>query len=372
MFLELMFFAVLSPLLPGLQHELRLSTSQAGVLVGMYAVGGVLGAVPATVLTARAGVSATAFWSLVAFAASSIAFGLAHSFTALLAIRFLQGLTGATCWSAAMIWLLEVAPEERRGELLGIAFGVSEAGAIAGPVVGGLAVATGRGPMFVGIAVLCLALAFATSRMPAPPKAGGSRGPALRTALSSGPVRMAMWISVLPSVMLAAISVLDPLEQHRLGAGSGQIAATFGVAAALGILVRPSFGRWSDRRGPRAPIRIALLVSLPLVLAVPWSRDRWTLALLSIAAIVLTGVIWAPLMVMLSEACAATGVGQTIAVAILNLTWAPSNVLGSIGGAAIAQAAGQKLAYAVLGLGLLAGYLALGRNERRLSAPATA
>jgi len=56
MFLELFFFAVLSPLLPSLKHELGLSTAQAGLLVAMYALGGLVGAVPAVMIVVRAGV----------------------------------------------------------------------------------------------------------------------------------------------------------------------------------------------------------------------------------------------------------------------------------------------------------------------------
>jgi len=108
MFLELVFFTVLSPLLPELKHELALSTSQAGVLVAMYAVGCAVGAIPALMIVVRLGVHRTAIVSLATFATMSVLFGLAHGYDALLAARFVQGLAGAACWTAAMLWLLEV------------------------------------------------------------------------------------------------------------------------------------------------------------------------------------------------------------------------------------------------------------------------
>ncbi len=362
MFLELFFYAVLSPLLPGLKHDLELSTSQAGLLVAMYALGALVAAVPAMLVAVHVGVRKMALVSLVTFAAMSIAFGVAHSYGALLAARFAQGLAGAALWTAAMVWLLEVAPPTRRGEMLGFAFGVSEAGAIAGPVVGGVAAAAGRASTFVAIAVLCLALAALATRFPPPRRATEGRL-RLRSMVSSGEVRMAMWIAVLPAILLAAISVLAPLQQHHLGAGAGEIAATFGVAALLGILVRPLFGRWSDRQGPIRPIRIGLLASAPVVLAVPWFESRWAVAVFIVGALVLTGVLWAPLMLMLSDACTAAGVGQVMAVAIMDLTWPPGNALGSTGAAAIAQAAGQRWAYAVIAAALLAGFVALSRRS---------
>jgi predicted MFS family arabinose efflux permease len=371
MFLELVFFAVLSPLLPALKHDLDLSTSQAGLLVAMYAVGCAVGAIPSLMITVRVGVRTTALASLVTFAVMSVAFGLAHSYEALLAARFVQGLAGAACWTAAMVWLLETAPLERRGELLGFAFGVSEAGAIAGPAAGGVAAGVGLAPTFIAIAVLCLMLAIVTSRFSAPP-APAEKRLGLRSALVSADVRRVVWISLLPAVVLAAISVLAPLQQHGLGAGSTEIAATFGLAAIVGILIRPFYGRWSDRHGPLRPVRLGLLACAPVVLAVPWMESRWAVAALVIVALILIGILWAPVMVLLSDACAAAGVGQIMAVAMMDLTWPPGNILGSAGGAAIAQTAGQRWAYATMAAGLLGGYLVLSRGRAdAVDAPVT-
>jgi predicted MFS family arabinose efflux permease len=361
MFLELVFFTVLSPLLPDLKHQLGLSTSQAGVLVAMYAVGCAVGAIPALMIVVRLGVRTTALVSLATFAAMSVVFGLADGYGALLAARFVQGLAGATCWTAAMLWLLEVAPLQRRGELLGFAFGVSEAGAIAGPAAGGIAAAAGRATTFAAIAGLCVLLGLVTTRFagpPPPPRKRLELGP----ALASRQIRKVMWITLLPAIVLAAISVLAPLQQHRLGAGSTEIAATFGVAAILGIVVRPFYGRWSDRRGPLRPVRAGLLACAPAVLVIPWVHTRLGTAALIIVALILIGVLWAPVMVMLSDACTAAGIAQLMVVATMDLTWPPGNIVGSAGGAALAQAAGERVAYAALAAALLAGYFALGRR----------
>ncbi len=362
MFLELVFYAALAPLLPGLKHELGLSTSQAGVLVAMYALGSMVAAIPTTSIAARTGARTTALLGLLTFAVASVAFGLLNSYGELLGARFVQGMAGTACWTGAMVWLLGAAPAARRGEMLGFAFGIGEAGAIAGPLVGGLAAGVGRAPTFVAVAVFALALALATLRFPAPPIAVDSRL-TLRPLLGSRRVRLIMWITVLPALLLAGISVLAPLQQDSLGSGPGLIAAMFGVAAALGMLLRPAVGRLSDRHGPVGPIRIGLLASFPVVFAIPWVANRWAAALLVIAALLMTGVMWAPLMMMLSDACLAIGVSQVMGVGIMNLVWSPANVLGSAGAGAIAQAAGQRWAYALMALPLLLAFVALSRRR---------
>ncbi len=361
LFLELLFFGLLSPLLPGLKREFDLSTSAVGVLMASYALGAIVGAALALVLCTRNGPRTAAVASLVAFAVSSAAFGLAPTYAALLSARFLQGVAGATCWTAGLVWLLEVGPLGGRGERLGYAFGVAETGAILGPAVGGVAAAVGRPTAFGGVAVACIFLALLTLRMP-PPEPISLVGSRVRAMVSSSSVRTTIWLTALPATLLAALSVLAPLQQHAIGAGAGEIAATFAVAALAGVLIRPLFGRWSDRRGPLRPIRIALLCLFPVVLALPWSDNRVLVALMICWSLVLVGVLWAPLMVMLSDACLAAGVGQIMAVTVMNFTWPPGNILGSAGGAAVAQAAGQRTAYALMAVALLCGYLALRRG----------
>jgi len=361
LFLELLFFGLLSPLLPELKREFDLSTSAVGVLMASYALGAIIGAALALLICTREGPRTGAVASLVAFAVSSAAFGLAPTYASLLGARFLQGVAGATCWTAGLVWLLEAGPLGGRGERLGYAFGVAETGAILGPAVGGVAAAVGRPAAFGGVAVACLFLALLTLRMPAPEPISlvGSR---VRGMVSSSSVRTTIWLTALPATLLAALSVLGPLQQHSIGAGAGEIAATFAVAALAGVLIRPLFGRWSDRRGPLRPIRIALLCLFPVVLALPWADNRILVALMICWSLVLVGVLWAPLMVMLSDACLAAGVGQIMAVTVMNFTWPPGNVLGSAGGAAVAQAAGERTAYALLAAALLCAFLALRRG----------
>ncbi|MHB2001543.1 MAG: MFS transporter [Solirubrobacteraceae bacterium] len=362
LFLEALFFVVLAPLLPSLKHELRMSTSQAGLLVAMYGLGSIGAAIPATICAARVGARAAALLGLVTFAATSVLFGLAQDYPLLLAARFAQGAGGAACWTGGMVWLLEVAPASRRGELLGIGFGVAEAGAILGPVLGDVAARLGRAPTFGGVAAISLLLALVTARTPPPP--ADQRGLRLLGTLSCPRIRTTMWLAGVPALVLSAIGVLAPLQLHRLGAGPGEIALSFGVAAAAGILVRLLAGRLSDRRGPSLPIKLGLLLSIPAVLAIPWPGDRSLAAALVVAALLANGIFWPPLMAMLSDACVASGAGQVTAVAVMGLSWPPGNILGAAGGGALAQAAGQRVAYSAMAAMLLAGYLALARQGR--------
>jgi predicted MFS family arabinose efflux permease len=369
MFLELIFFTVLSPLLPEFKHELGLSTSQAGVLVATYAVGSAAGAVPSVLLALRFGVRPTAIASLAGLAVMSGLFGAVRGYDALLAARFGQGLAGAACWTAGMLWLLDATPRARRGELLGIAFGVSESGAIVGPVLGGAAAAIGRGVAFSIVAALCLVIAAMTVCSPAPPRSEQARL-RLVEALASARVRKALWITLLPAVLLAAVSVLAPLQQHALGAGSAQIATAFAAAALLGVAIRPLYGRWTDRQGPLRPTRVGLLACAITAFALPWMRSSLAAATVLVVALIAIGVLWAPVMVLLSDACTAAGFRQVLVVAIMGLSWPPGNIAGAAGGGALAQAIGQRITYAVIAAIFVLGALALSGRRAPVTDPA--
>ena len=111
---------------------------------------------------------------------------------------------------------------------------------------------------------------------------------------------------------------------------------------------------------------------MPVIVALPWMQTRFGAAALIALALILIGVLWAPVMVLLSDACAAAGVGQLMVVAMMDLTWPPGNIIGSAGGGVLAEGAGQRVTYAVMAASLLAGYFALSGRRAPVSEPVVA
>src|SRR5437899_1143083 len=134
-----MFIAALAPLLPHYVDEFGLSKGEAGVLAGAYPAGVLLGGIPSGVLASRIGVRRTLLAGLLFLAATTVAFGLADSVWLLDAARLVQGIGSACAWTAGFTWLINAAPKERRGELIGTVLGVAIAGALFGPVLGAVA-----------------------------------------------------------------------------------------------------------------------------------------------------------------------------------------------------------------------------------------
>jgi MFS family permease len=113
-FLDVVFYAAITPLLPGYVEDLGLSKTSAGVLSAAYAGGTLVASLPAGFMAARLGPRRTLIAGLLLLGAASFAFGFGKHIVLLDLARFVQGVAGALAWAGAITWLMVTAPESRR------------------------------------------------------------------------------------------------------------------------------------------------------------------------------------------------------------------------------------------------------------------
>ncbi|HEX2045462.1 MAG TPA: MFS transporter [Gaiellaceae bacterium] len=343
---ESTFFAVLAPLLPHYVDEFGLSKAEAGALSAVYAAGGLAGAIPSGLLAVRVGVKPTVLGGLAIITATSVAFGLAESAWVLYGARFGQGVGSALAWTGGLAWLIRAAGGERRGELIGIAMGAAVAGALLGPVLGGVASLTGPPVAFGAVALCGAVLAVWAWRMPAP--APGDEPQPLRAlfaAFLEREIVSGFWLVSLAAFLLGVISVVAPLRLDELGWGALGISAAFLVSAGVEAALNPFLGRWSDRYGRLLPVRAGLFACIAVSVVLPWVDVRWPALLLVIAAGIAYGVFWVPGTALLSDGAHTAGLDQGFGFALLNVAWAPANVVGAGLGGALAGATGDAGPY---------------------------
>ena len=355
-FVDALLFSALTPLVPTYAEEFDLSKTGAGLLVGAYGAGALFGGIPGGLAAARFGPKRAVVGGLLLLSVASFAFALADSALALGGARLIQGVASTATWAGALAWISVSAPRDRRGEMIGTAFGAAIFGAVLGPVFGGLAELAGIGRAFVVVGLLTLAFAGLASL---------ARSAKRETASLAGLARAfrderflgGLWLNMLPAILFGLLIVLTPLALDDAGWGTFGIAGVFFAAGLVEVVLNPVLGRYSDRAGRLLPIRAALSASIVVALALAASSRAAIVALLVCAASISFGSLYTPGMSLTSHRAETVGLAQGLAFGVMNTAWALGEVVGPSAGGALADSAGDAVPYAICA-GLCAATLA--------------
>jgi MFS family permease len=363
-FVDALLFTALTPLVPAYADEFDLSKAGAGLLVGAYGAGAVLGGIPGGLAAAKWGPKRAVIGGLLLLAFASFAFASAGTALALGLARFLQGISSTATWAGALSWISIEAPRERRGEAIGATFGVAVFGAVIGPVFGGVAKLAGIDLSFtvVGAVVLVLAgLAALGGASRSQPIAFDGLTRALRDTRYLG----GLWLNMLPAILFGVLLVLTPLALDSAGWGAFAIAAVFFGAGLVEVVLNPVLGRFSDRVGRLVPIRASLAASAVMAAALASASSAVAIAALVCVASISFGSLYTPSMSLASHRADAAGLAQGLAFGVVNTAWACGELIGPTLGGALAESAGDAAPYLVgaslCALTLAATYRVAGR-----------
>ena len=345
---DTIFYAALVPLVPYFDAEFGLSKSIVGILSGAYGAGVLVGSAPGGYLASRVGVKFAALAGLLLMSLMSIVFGLADSVGVLIAARFLGGFGSALSWVAAFTWLTWRAPEERRGEMIGMMVSAAVVGALLGPVLGSAAAIFGTVPAFSVVAAIGVGMAVWAALEPAPgPTREGRLFASLRPVLRPE-IRIGLLFIALSPFLFSAINVLVPVELGRLGWGAAAVGAVFFVSASFEAVIHPLLGRWSDRSGFRTPIGFGLLCSAAILLVFAPTGNPWVLAVLVVLS---AGAFYAPLVPgtsLFSRRAEHAGVERAMAFGVTNFAWAAGYAAGAPLVGFVADMGGDAVSYLLL------------------------
>ena len=344
------FFNVLAPLLPKFAELYGMNKVEAGLLVGAFGAGTVVGTLPGMYLSLRRGYQVPVVCGMGLLAVASVGFALGTSFEALFLARFVQGLGSGVLWTGSLGWVVAAAGT-RRGTAIGSLLGAGVGGALFGPVCGVLAALLGIRPVFLALAAVATLLCVGVALSEAPAAGDERRAPALASPSRSG-IAAGLWLISLPAVLIGALGVIAPLRLHAAGADAALIGIVWVVAGFAGVIVSPAMGRWSDRGDRSHPLRAALLcaglLSTALLAAYTDGAGVWALAAITTATSISYGALWSPGMAILSEEAERGGLALHVASALQSL-WAPGLVVGSIVvGGVVAQWFSDAAAFALL------------------------
>jgi MFS family permease len=347
-FVDTIFFAALTPLLPSYADDLNLSKAGVGVLAASYPAGALLGGIPGGAAAARYGVKPVVVTGLLLMVVTTTAFGFAENIVLLDLARFAQGFASSLTWTAGLAWLVSQAPPRRRGLLIGTAMSAAIVGALFGPVLGGVASVIGIEVAFAAVAVLGLVLAVWAALTPAVRAEEAQPLTMLWAAVKDRAVLGSVWFVTLPALLFSTMNVLVPLRLDVLGMGALGISAVFLISAGIEAVLNPVAGRVSDQRGRLLPIRAGLAASALATALLPWPDSRWVLATVVVLAGMAFGVFWTPAMSHLADLAERRGLDYAYGFALVNIAWAPGQALGAAFGGALARATSDAVPYLLL------------------------
>jgi DHA1 family tetracycline resistance protein-like MFS transporter len=165
-FIDLLGFGIVIPLLPLYAEHYRPSPLQFGLLMSSYSLMQFIFAPILGRLSDRIGRRPVLLVSLLGTVIGYLIFAFAHTLTALFVARILDGITGGNIGTAQAVIADSTSPEERsKGMgLVGMAFGL---GFIFGPAIGGFAVHLGEAaPGLFAASLSFVAFLWAFFRLP--------------------------------------------------------------------------------------------------------------------------------------------------------------------------------------------------------------
>ena len=198
-------------------------------------------------------------------AGTSFALLTANSAPAVMALRFLQGFAGAAFYIAAVTIATDLAPKERRAEIITVFSLFLYGGIAAGPAVGEFLVRNSNfGRAWIVAGALGVIAALSACLLPETRSAGGP---------TKRPLRFLHPASISPGLVLmfaatgyASITSFSPLYARQIGIGSsGALYAVFAISI---VVVRLTTRKLADRRGRlavAAPGTVAAAVGMGLM-----------------------------------------------------------------------------------------------------------
>jgi MFS family permease len=371
MFIDAVFFALIAPLLPHYSDQLGLSKLEVGLLFAAHPAGTLLCAPLAAVLVRRVGARTTMALGLVALGLATIVFGFAASLGLLAFCRFIQGASAALVWCAGLARLRDVAPPERRGAALGLAGSAAGAGSLFGPGFAALSVVLSTEAVLLVLGLLALGLCAALHSAGELPAEGRDSSAEARPTSADVPlagIARPLVVIVVCGVVFGAVATLAPLQLAHLGVGVVGVAAVFGLSALGEMVAAPLAGHFSDLVGRIPPIRLSLLVAIPLLALQAVAGSAWVLGVAVALTAAVIASLWPLGTALLADESGERSGSPAGVFAASVVAWSGGLAAGSLLCGALAEGPGEGAAYAVLVAACALALLSLATVPRRPAA----
>ncbi|HRX17483.1 MAG TPA: MFS transporter [Gemmatimonadales bacterium] len=317
-FVDVIGFAMILPILPGTAASLGASPTLIGILVASYSAVQLLLAPVWGRVSDRIGRRPVLLLGLTGSAVSYVVFALAGSWPLLLLSRLLDGGSGATT-NVAQAWLADETTPERRSRAMGQVGAAVGLGFIVGPILGGITATRGVALTgWVAAAITLVNLVVAMVALPPAPPRREAPG-AIPAAAGRHQLLVPLAVLFLATLAFTVMYVVFPLwGEATVGADRSTVGYWFAFIGFITALTQGGIlGRLVSRLGEAGTTRIGagLLAAGLMCIATTAGGPAWqfygVLALLGAGY----GLAGPPMLGLISRATGAHRQGRVLGVA---------------------------------------------------------
>ncbi len=273
-----------APVIALVAIELGASVATAGFVVGLYALGALLGDIPAGILVSKVGDRRIMAVASAALGVAALGVLAGPSLAVFALLVTLMGTATSMFGLARLVTATELTPVGQRGRVMSTIGGIHRIGLLVGPILGGLAIGPlgVAGPFMVhGTLAIAASLVVLASPTPTstptavdtPPKVAATIRDHRRTLATAGLAIVAF------QMVRGSRQAIIPLWGTSLGLDAKQIGILFSLSAAAEVLMFYPVGRMMDRRGRRSTAIPSLALLSLGVAAIPLATDFVTLGI---------------------------------------------------------------------------------------------
>jgi MFS family permease len=106
----------------------------------------------------------------------------------------------------------------------------------------------------------------------------------------------------------------------------------------------------ADRHGPLWPAELGLFAGGVALLLLPAPQTALLLAVATVLAAPMLGMLWTPAMALLSDGAEARGIDPAFGFGLANMAWGAGAAIGGSGGGALAQATSDAVPFFIFAL----------------------
>ena len=315
--LDLVGFGIVAPILGRYAKDYGAGGFEVGLMFASFSIAQMIFAPILGRVSDRIGRKPVIIVSLIGTAIGSLITGIGGAMWVLFVGRIIDGASGASV-SVAQGAITDIAPPERRAQLLGMLGAAFGLGFVVGPALGGLAALGGPHiPFFLAAAIASANAVAAWIRLPETKTTMPPRGVSVKSDLPRSPilVRFAV-VTVLATIGFSGFEATFSLfggERFDLTVGSSAMVFLF-VGVVLTVVQGTLIGPLTTRFGSRLMIRAGLpLVAVGLLCLSLTSDMQWGLLFASLVLVsVGQGIVSPSTTTLVAEAAPADRRGEAL------------------------------------------------------------